>query len=86
MTRNVLKRAGIKTPYAKDLHINMEDEIEPLAYDLFRSFPMPVVVKPRNLNFSAKDFFPYQRPRWRLLVVKRDDLKLIRFSIIYKII
>lgn len=53
MTRDTLKRAGIKTPYAKDLHLDAADAIDPVAHDLFKSFPMPVVVKPRHMNASV---------------------------------
>ncbi len=53
LTRDTLKRAGIKTPYARDLHMDIADEVEPIAHDLFKSFPMPVVVKPRHANDST---------------------------------
>lgn len=53
LTRDTLKRAGIKTPYARDLHLDHADAIEPVAHDLFKSFPMPVVVKPRHSNSST---------------------------------
>lgn len=52
ITREALKKAGIKTPYAKDLHLEHGDDIAPIAKNLFTSFPMPVVVKPRNSNAS----------------------------------
>lgn len=52
-TRDTLKRNGIKTPYAKDFHLEHGDEIEHVAKDLFHTFPMPVVVKPRNTNESV---------------------------------
>lgn len=53
MTRDALKKVGIRTPYAKDLHLDITDSIEPVAEDVFRKFPMPVVVKPRNFNSSV---------------------------------
>jgi D-alanine-D-alanine ligase len=53
LTRDTLKRAGIKTPYARDLHMDIADEVEPIAHDLFKTFPMPVVVKPRHANDST---------------------------------
>ncbi len=53
LTRNALNRVGIKTPYARDLHLDISDEIEPVAHDLFKTFPMPVVVKPRKANDST---------------------------------
>ena len=39
-----------------------------------------------QIEFFRKRFLPVSKAAMRLLVVKRDDLKLIRFSIIYKII
>lgn len=53
ITRETLQKAGIKTPYAKDFHFEVGDAVEPIAKDLFKSFPMPVVVKPRNENASV---------------------------------
>ncbi len=52
-TRNTLKKEGIKTPYAKDLHLEHGDELDDVAKNLFHTFPMPVVVKPRNTNESV---------------------------------
>jgi D-alanine-D-alanine ligase len=52
MAKEQFKAHGIKTPYYKDLFVNKTDNLEPLAHDLFRSFPMPVVVKPRGLGSS----------------------------------
>jgi D-alanine-D-alanine ligase len=52
ISRETMKKAGIKTPYAKDLHLDIAEPIEPIAKDVFHSFPMPVVVKPRNTNAS----------------------------------
>lgn len=52
-TRDSLKKLGIKTPYAKDLHLEHGDEIDGIAHNLFHTFPMPVVVKPRNANESV---------------------------------
>jgi D-alanine--D-alanine ligase len=46
------KKAGIKTPYYKELHILPEQDIQPVALNLFRTFPMPVIVKPRGLGSS----------------------------------
>jgi D-alanine-D-alanine ligase len=53
LTREALKRAGIKTPYAKDLHFDVADDADPVARSLFNTFPMPVVVKPRKLDSSV---------------------------------
>jgi D-alanine-D-alanine ligase-like ATP-grasp enzyme len=40
------------TPYYKELHILPEQDIQPVALNLFRTFPMPVIVKPRGLGSS----------------------------------
>lgn len=37
---------GIKTPYFKELKLAHDQDVNPVALDVFRSFPMPVVVKP----------------------------------------
>lgn len=52
ITKDILKREGIKTPYAKDLHIEIGDSIEPVVDMVSRAFPLPVVVKPRKGNSS----------------------------------
>lgn len=52
ISREAMKKAGIKTPYAKDLHLDIAEPVEPVAKHVFQSFPMPVVVKPRNANAS----------------------------------
>ena len=52
MAKDHFKAHGIKTPYHKELLLEKTDDLEPLAHDLFRTFPMPVVVKPRGLGSS----------------------------------
>lgn len=52
LSKEHFKAHGIKTPYYKDIRVDKTDDVEPLAHDLFRSFPMPVVVKPRGLGSS----------------------------------
>lgn len=52
MAKEQFKANGIKTPYHKELQIEKTDDLEPLAHNLFRNFPMPVVVKPRGLGSS----------------------------------
>lgn len=43
---------GIKTPYYKEFNIEPGSDIDPLAHELFRSFPMPVIVKPKGQGSS----------------------------------
>jgi D-alanine-D-alanine ligase len=52
ITKDILKREGIKTPYAKDLHLEIGQDLDPVVDSLSRAFPMPVVVKPRKGNSS----------------------------------
>jgi len=40
------KEQGIKTPYFRELNIGQEQDLNPIAVDVFRNFPMPVIVKP----------------------------------------
>lgn len=51
-TKDILKEHGIKTPYHRELKIDKTENLQPVAYNLFRSFPMPVVVKPRGMGSS----------------------------------
>lgn len=46
MAKDHFKIHGVKTPYYKELSIPLDADLNPVALDLFRSFPMPVVVKP----------------------------------------
>jgi len=51
-TKDIYKKFGIKTPYYKV--VNREDgDIDKLATDIFRTFPMPVIIKPVNLGSSV---------------------------------
>jgi D-alanine-D-alanine ligase len=52
MAKDHFKMQGIKTPYHKELQLGKVEPVEEKALDLFRSFPMPVVVKPRGLGGS----------------------------------
>ncbi len=52
LAKNHFKQNGIKTPYFKELHLEHAADINPVAHDLFRSFPMPVVVKPKGQGSS----------------------------------
>ncbi|MBP6974415.1 MAG: hypothetical protein KBB54_00555 [Candidatus Pacebacteria bacterium] len=40
------KEQGIKTPYFRELNISQDQDLNPVAVDVFRNFPMPVIVKP----------------------------------------
>jgi D-alanine-D-alanine ligase len=51
-TKEKLKQHGIQTPYFKEMQVGKTDDLGPIAHNLFRSFPMPVVVKPRGLGSS----------------------------------
>ncbi|MES3005470.1 MAG: ATP-grasp domain-containing protein [Patescibacteria group bacterium] len=51
-TKDKLREHGIKTPYHKELKLEKTDDLGPIAHNLFRNFPMPVVVKPRGLGSS----------------------------------
>lgn len=52
LAKEHFKKHGIKTPYYKEFNVAHDENVEPIARDLFRSFPMPVVVKPRGLGSS----------------------------------
>lgn len=52
LSKQHFKKHGIKTPYYKELNLHVGDDINPVASELFRSFPMPVVVKPKGLGSS----------------------------------
>lgn len=58
-TKEIYKQHNIKTPHSKVLVKNRP--IEEIAYELFRSFPMPVIIKPLSSGSSvgiliAKDY------------------------------
>lgn len=46
MAKKQFKAHGIKTPYHRELNLPNGENLEPIAHDLFKTFPMPVVVKP----------------------------------------
>ncbi len=50
LAKEHFKQHGIQTPYYKELNIAKGEDVHPIARDLFRTFPMPVVVKPRGLG------------------------------------
>jgi D-alanine-D-alanine ligase len=52
LAKNHFKQQGIKTPYFKEFHLEHGTDLDPLAHDLFRSFPMPVIVKPKGQGSS----------------------------------
>ncbi len=52
LAKEHFKKAGIKTPYYKELHLEQTEDLQPVALNLFRTFPMPVIVKPRGLGSS----------------------------------
>ncbi|MBU3668893.1 MAG: hypothetical protein FGM57_02915, partial [Candidatus Taylorbacteria bacterium] len=52
IAKDHFKHHGIKTPYYKEFHLEHAENLDPLAHDLFRTFPMPVVVKPKGQGSS----------------------------------
>lgn len=46
LSKKHFKEQGIKTPYFRELNIGQEQDLNPIAVDVFRNFPMPVIVKP----------------------------------------
>ncbi len=46
LSKEHFKKQGIKTPYYKELNLPLGGDLNPVALDLFRTFPMPVIVKP----------------------------------------
>lgn len=46
LSKEHFKKHGIKTPYYKELNLPLGEDLNPVAMDLFRTFPMPVIVKP----------------------------------------
>lgn len=60
LSKDIYKKEGIKTPYYKIIDRD-EKSIDQHAIDIFRTFPIPVVIKPIGLGSSvgvtiAKDF------------------------------
>lgn len=61
LAKEHFKNLGIKSPFYKEIKIKLDEDVEPIALNLFRSFPMPVIVKPRSSGSSlgiaiAKNF------------------------------
>ena len=61
LAKEHFKNLGIKSPYYKEIKIKLGEDVTPIALDLFKSFPMPVIVKPRSSGsslgvFVAKNF------------------------------
>ena len=61
LAKEQFKNLGIKSPYYKEIKIGLDEDVEPIAHNLFKSFPMPVIVKPRSSGSSlgvavAKNF------------------------------
>lgn len=59
-TKDIYQKFGIKTPIHKIIN-RADGDVANIAIDIFRNFPMPVVVKPINLGSSvgvsiARDF------------------------------
>lgn len=46
LAKKHFKDQGIKTPYSRELNLPQDKDLHPVALDVFRSFPMPVIVKP----------------------------------------
>jgi D-alanine-D-alanine ligase-like ATP-grasp enzyme len=46
LAKKHFKEQGIKTPYSRELNLPQDKDLQPVALDVFRSFPMPVIVKP----------------------------------------
>lgn len=46
LAKKHFKDQGIKTPYSRELNLPQDKDLNPVALDVFRSFPMPVIVKP----------------------------------------
>lgn len=46
LSKKHFKEQGIKTPYFRELNLPQDKDLHPVALDVFRSFPMPVIVKP----------------------------------------
>ena len=61
LAKEHFRNLGVKSPYYKEIKIKLDEDVTPLALDLFKSFPMPVIVKPRSSGSSlgvsvAKNF------------------------------
>jgi D-alanine--D-alanine ligase len=62
LSKEHFKKHCIKTPYHKELSLPDGEDLSPTAEGLFKTFPMPVVVKPRgqgsSLGVSFASTFP----------------------------
>lgn len=61
LAKEHFKNLGIKSPYYKEIKVTADEDVEPIALNLFKTFPMPVIVKPRSSGSSlgvsvAKNF------------------------------
>ncbi|MEI6042397.1 MAG: ATP-grasp domain-containing protein [bacterium] len=52
LAKENFKNLGIKSPFYKEVNIKLDEDVEPVAHDLFKSFPMPVIIKPRSSGSS----------------------------------
>lgn len=52
ITKKLAKDSGIKTPLHKEIELKVGDDIDAISMEIFRNFPMPVVVKPAGLGSS----------------------------------
>ena len=52
LAKEQFKIHGIKTPYHKEFSFDKTESLDKTALDVFRTFPMPVIVKPRGLGSS----------------------------------
>lgn len=52
LAKEHFKNLGIKSPFYKEIKVKTDDDVTPIALNLFKSFPMPVIVKPRSSGSS----------------------------------
>jgi len=52
LAKEHFKTLGIKSPYYKEIKVKVDEDVTPIALNLFKSFPMPVIVKPRSSGSS----------------------------------
>ncbi len=52
LAKEHFKTLGIKSPYYKEIKVQVDEDVTPIALNLFKSFPMPVIVKPRSSGSS----------------------------------
>jgi D-alanine-D-alanine ligase len=51
--KNIFKQHGLKTPAHRLLKIEFGSDIQPIALELFRTFPMPLIIKPVGAGSSV---------------------------------